>query len=62
VMASEPQIRAACHDEPETCTPVLWGRRLAAVRVDLTRADAPLVASLLDEAWRGKAPRTLRES
>jgi hypothetical protein len=62
VMASEPQIRAACDDEPETCTPVLWGRRLAAVRVDLTRADAPLVASLLDEAWRGKAPRTLRES
>jgi len=59
VMASELQIRAACDDDPETCTPVLWGTRLAAVRVDLPRADAALVASLLDEAWRGKAPRRL---
>jgi hypothetical protein len=57
VMASEVQIRAACDDDPQTCTPVLWGRRLAAVRVDLARADEALVASLLDEAWRDRAPR-----
>jgi hypothetical protein len=34
---------------------VWWGRRLAAVRVDLRSADEELLAGLLEDAWEGKA-------
>jgi hypothetical protein len=36
---------------------VWWGKKLAAVRVDLGRADEELLESLLVDAWEGKAPR-----
>jgi hypothetical protein len=32
-----------------------WGRRLAAVRVDLRSADEELLSGLLEDAWEGKA-------
>jgi hypothetical protein len=63
VMAGEERIQAAVADLPEVCSAVFWGKRLAAVRVDLTRADAALLEDLLDHAWRAKAPaRLLRET
>ena len=59
VMLDEGGIRTAIHDHPETCAEVWWGKRLAAVRVDLRRAEPDLLASLLADAWEAKAPKRL---
>jgi hypothetical protein len=59
VMLDEDGIRTAVESEPGACEEVWWGKRLAAVRVDLRRVDAPTLASLLEDAWEGKAPRRL---
>ena len=59
LMLDEGGIRTAIHREPETFEEVWWGKRLAAVRVDLRRVDAKALASLLEEAWQLKAPRRL---
>ena len=59
VMLDEGGVMTAVHAEPETCAEVWWGKRLAAVRVDLRRADAELLASLLADAWEGKSGRSL---
>jgi hypothetical protein len=61
VMLDEGGILTAVDSEPETCEEVWWGKRLAAVRVDLRRADAELLADLLADAWEGKAPKRLLE-
>ena len=60
IMAGEERIRAARDDRPDVCCAVLWGKRLAAVQVDLARADTALLEDLLDHAWRAKAPARLR--
>ncbi len=52
-------ILTAVHSEPEICTEVWWGKRLTAVRVDLRRVDAEMLADLLTEAWETKAPKRL---
>jgi hypothetical protein len=63
VMLDEGGILTAIDSHPETCEGVWWGKRLAAVRVNLGRADAELLAALLADAWEGKAPkRLLRDS
>jgi hypothetical protein len=59
VMLDEGGVLTAVHREPETFEEVWWGRRLAAVRVDLGRVDAQVLASFLEEAWELKAPRRL---
>lgn len=59
VMLDEGGILTAVQSEPETCEEVWWGKRLAAVRVDLRRVDAEMLANLLEEAWEGKAPKRL---
>lgn len=59
VMLDEDGILTAIHSEPETCEEVWWGKRLAAVRVDLERVDPELLMTLLEDAWEGKAPRRL---
>lgn len=38
-----------------------WGRRLAGVRVDLHNATLDMIAGLLEDAWRRRAPAGLRE-
>jgi hypothetical protein len=59
VMAGDERIRAAAATRPEACREFVWGKRLAAVQVDLDRADAELLEDLLDHAWRRKAPARL---
>jgi hypothetical protein len=59
VMLDEDGIRSAIYKDPETCAEVWWGKRLAAVRVDLRRADAEMLSDLLADAWETKAPRRL---
>jgi hypothetical protein len=38
----------------------MWGKRLAAVRVDLGAAAAPLLRELLTDAWERRRGRELR--
>jgi hypothetical protein len=59
VMLDEGGILTAVHTMPETCEEVWWGKRLAAVRVNLACVDPEALASLLAEAWEGKAPSRL---
>jgi hypothetical protein len=59
VMLDEEGIRTAIHDAPEACAEVWWGKRLAAVRVDLRRADRRRLAEWLADAWESKAPKRL---
>jgi len=57
VMASEPRIRMAVADDPDVCSEVMWGRKLAAVRVKLDAASEALLEDLLGEAWAQRAPK-----
>jgi hypothetical protein len=59
VMTAEADIRAAVSEEPGACEELLWGGRLRAVRVDLREVTLPLLAELLADAWRRKAPASL---
>jgi hypothetical protein len=62
VMLDEDGVRIAVDAHPDVCSEVWWGKRLAAVRVDLGRAGVKLVGQLLAAAWEAKAPkRLLRE-
>jgi hypothetical protein len=54
VMVDEPGILTATQAQPEICTEVWWGKRLAAVRVDLTTAPRELLRELLEDAWERK--------
>ena len=56
VMLDEGGILTAVGDEPGTCAPVHWGKRLAAVGVSLPSARSEYLAQLLREAWELKAP------
>lgn len=57
VMVDEPGIHTAVQANPETCSEMWWGKRLAAVRVDLRVADERLLGELLEDAWEGKGGR-----
>jgi len=59
VMVDEPGILTAVQAHPGVCAEVWWGRRLAAVRVNLRAADERLLADLLADAWERKAPARL---
>jgi hypothetical protein len=59
VMLDEGGILTAIHHHPGICEEVWWGKRLAAVRVDLRRAESQTLADLLADAWEGKAPKRL---
>jgi hypothetical protein len=54
VMVDQPGILTAVAEHPEVCQEVYWGKRLAAVRVDLERADENLLEELLEDAWEWK--------
>jgi hypothetical protein len=59
VMLDEPGILTAVQAHPEACCEFHWGRRLAAVHVELSAADEALVAELLSDAWERRAPARL---
>jgi hypothetical protein len=61
VMVDEGGILTAVEAHPEVCSEVWWGKRLAAVRVDLRHARAELLRELLADAWERKAPAKARE-
>jgi hypothetical protein len=55
VMLDDELIRAAVATHPGTCSLRYWGKRLAAVQVDLAIADPELVRDLLQAAWSRRA-------
>ncbi len=57
VMTDEPGIHTAVAANPEVCAEVYWGKRLAAVRVDLRAAGEELLRELLADAWENKTGR-----
>ncbi len=59
VMLDEPGILTAVQANPDTCAEVMWGKRLAAVRVTLPAVEPTLLAELLADAWEAKAPARL---
>lgn len=59
VMVDEPGIRTAVERHPGWCTERYWGKRLAAVAVDLEHAPADGLGELLADAWERKAPARL---
>jgi hypothetical protein len=54
VMLDEPGILTAVEAHPDMCAEVMWGKRLAAVRVTLPAADKALLGDLLEDAWESK--------
>lgn len=59
VMLDHDGILTAVQGRPDACSELHWGRRLAAVQVDLDAADEALVAELLADAWEHQAPARL---
>jgi hypothetical protein len=59
VMLDEGGIRTAIHSDPEAFEEVWWGKKLAAVRVDLRRVEAETLRALFEEAWERRAPKRL---
>jgi hypothetical protein len=57
VLLDEEEARAAAAAGGAELLP--WGRSIAGVRVDLAGADADLLAELLEDAWRRRAPKAL---
>jgi hypothetical protein len=59
VMLDEGGILTAVQSDPDAFEEVWWGKRCAAVRVDLGRVDAATLRDLLSDAWETKAPKRL---
>ncbi len=59
VMIEEPEILAAAVEDPSSCEPLHWGKRLACVVVNLRTVRVDLLGELLTEAWLRKSPKSL---
>ena len=59
VMLDEGGILMAIQEHPDACSEVMWGKRLAAVRVELVRAEPAWLGKMLREAWELRAPKRL---
>lgn len=62
VMLAPDDILLASQHPSGACAPVHWGARLAAIGIELARADAALVRALLEDAWARKAPKRLLDA
>ena len=60
IMVAEPEVLAALAEDPASCRPLHWGKRLAGVEVTVRTASAQLVGGLLADAWYRRAPAALR--
>ena len=54
VMIGEAGIRGMAAARPTDCTERWWGKRLAALTIDLELADPQFVREMLEEAWLHK--------
>jgi hypothetical protein len=60
VMLDMSGILDAVDANPQACSEFWWGKRVRAVQVDLRLSDPALIRTLLQQAWRRKAPRQLQ--
>jgi hypothetical protein len=60
VMVDEAGIRTYVERDPSAYSEVWWGRRLAAVGVELARVEPAALRELLVDAWEQRAPTRLR--
>lgn len=59
VMLPPDHVAMAVGAAPRACEELWWGKRLAGVRVTIAGIPKDLLATLLAEAWRLKAPGRL---
>jgi hypothetical protein len=59
VMLDPFDVEPVVRDDPGSCEELLWGKQLVGVRVALKQAAPTMVKSLLEAAWRRKAPKRL---
>jgi hypothetical protein len=59
VMLDPFDVEPVVRDDPATCEELWWGKQLVGVRVSLKQAAPTMVRSLLEAAWRRKAPKRL---
>ena len=59
IFVDEDLTGAAVGHESGACEELWWGKKLYGVRVHLPSAESDMVLDLVEEAWRGKAPKAL---
>ncbi len=59
IMLAEQDIRQVVLAAPECCEEQMWGKKLSAVRVELAAIEPELLAELLRDAWKRRAPKKL---
>lgn len=62
VFVGEEQRERALALEPSFLEKLLWGKRVAGLRVTLKKAKPDVVAGLISQAWSAKAPKKLQAS
>jgi len=60
VMVDEAGIRTYVERDPNAYSEVWWGKRLAALAVELVRVEPEALRELLADAWERRAPARLR--
>jgi hypothetical protein len=61
LFVDESEVRALAAELPEAFSELCWGRKLAGVRVLLAKAPPDRVQELVEDAWRRRAPKNLRD-
>jgi hypothetical protein len=59
VMIDPFDVEAVVREDPDTCEELRWGKEIRGVRVSLNNAGPTIVETLLETAWRRKAPKRL---
>jgi hypothetical protein len=59
VMIDPFDVEAAVREDPAGCQELRWGREVRGVHVSLSTATRQMVETLLEAAWRRKAPKRL---
>jgi hypothetical protein len=59
VMIDPFDVDAVVHEDPDTCEELRWGKEVRGVRISVNKAGATMVGTLLETAWRRKAPKRL---
>jgi hypothetical protein len=59
VMIDPFDVDGVVRENPKSCEELLWGKEVRGVRVDLRNAPPKVVETLLEMAWRRKAPKRL---
>jgi hypothetical protein len=56
------EVDAYVAQDPAAFEPLRWGKRVSGLRVNLAATPAAILAEIIEEAWRRKAPKRLAAS